>query len=161
MKRALLLAFPLALTAATPESNVSLRHGQWELTTRVTNIEFPGMPEERAAEMRETMLSQWQTQQRCITREEAANPAANLTDPNRGTENCAFSREVFSGGTINIASTCPGPDGSTTQSTVSGTYAATEVNAEFTAMIENGLQPMRMRGTLTGRHTGECERQGG
>lgn len=155
MKRLALLAPTVVLIFAC-SSGETLQPGNWELTTKMTDIELPGQPPAMAAQMKQAMTAQAQTQTRCITPAEAANPGGSLANPGGNAQGCTFSKQTFAGGAIDVAGSCPGPAGGTLQTTLAGTYTATEMNATITANVEGGPQPMRMRGTLTGRRTGDC-----
>jgi hypothetical protein len=163
MKR-LIAAAPLALLFACSGSSTTLQPGQWEMTSRMTNVELPGVPEQLAAQMRTAMLNQPQTQNRCITPAEAANPAGGMMNPSGSTEGCTFTDQTFSGGTIRVSGTCPAPGGrGSVRTSLNGTYTATTMEARLEAEVTAppggppGMpQTIRMQGNLTGRRTGDC-----
>lgn len=156
MKRLALLAPTVAIIVACSGGGASLQPGQWEMTTKMTDIEIPGAPPAMAAQMKQAMTAQAQTQSRCITAAEAANPAGNLASPSGNAQGCTFSKQTFSGGSIDVAGSCPGPAGGTMETTLAGAYSATTMDTRITANIQGGPQPMRMSGTMTGRRTGDC-----
>jgi len=156
MKRLALLAPTVALIVACSGGGSTLQPGNWELTTKMTDIELPGQPPAVAAAAKQQMGNQAQTQTRCITEAEAANPAGGMMSPSGNAQGCTFTKQTFAGGTIDVAGSCPGPGGGTMQTTLTGTYTQTEMNARITANIQGGPQQMRMSGTLTGRRTGDC-----
>ena len=163
MKR-LIAAAPLALLFACSGSSTSLQPGQWEMTTRMTNIELPGVPEALATQMRTAMMNQPQTQSSCISPEEAANPAGRMMSPSGNSQGCTFTDQTFAGGTIRISGTCPMPGGrGTMRNSLTGTYTATTMDARIESEVTSppggppGMpQTMRMQGSLTGRRTGDC-----
>lgn len=156
MKKLAILVPTVALIFAC-SSNTALQPGQWEFTTKMTDVELPGMPPEIAAQAKQAMASQQsQTQSRCITPAEAANPGGSLANPSGNAQGCTFSKQTFAGGTIDVAGNCRPPTGGTVETALTGTYTATEINAAITANVTGGPQAVRMRGTMTGRRTGDC-----
>jgi hypothetical protein len=114
--------------------------------------------------MRTAMLNQPQTQNRCITPEEAANPAGSMMNPTGDNQGCTFTEQTFSGGTIRVSGTCPAPGGrGSVRTSLNGTYTATTMEARLEAEVTSppggppGMpQTIRMQGNLTGRRTGDC-----
>jgi hypothetical protein len=161
MKKFLIAAAPLALVAACSGGggDVALQPGEWTMTTAMTDIEVPGMPEEMVAQMRESMGDQTNTETECISDEEAANPLQGMFSNNEMGENCDFGESSFEGGVININATCEAPGGQpgTATMAIEGTYTATTMDAEMSVNVEGGPMEMRMSGTMTGERTGECE----
>jgi hypothetical protein len=155
MKKLAILVPTVALIFAC-SSNTSLQPGQWEFTTKMTDIEVPGAPPAVAAQMKQAMASSAQTQSRCLTPAEAANPGGSLANPSGSAQGCTFSKQTFAGGTIDVAGTCRAPTGGNVETTLTGTYTATEINARIGANVTGGPQQMRMSGTMTARRTGDC-----
>lgn len=164
MKRLVLLAPSLALIAACSGGNNSIQPGQWEMTTRMTEIEVPGAPPEIANQMRTAMANQTQTQNRCITPEEAANPTRGMMNPSGQAEGCTFTDQTFAGGRILVSGSCPAPGGQgTVQTRLEGTYTGTTMETRVSAEVQAGAsappgmpRTVRMTGTMTGRRTGDC-----
>ncbi|MGZ8999364.1 MAG: DUF3617 domain-containing protein, partial [Allosphingosinicella sp.] len=160
MKRLVLWAPSLALLAAcSGGGSDQIQPGMWETTSRMTNVEVPGMPPAVAAQMKAQMASQAQTQSQCITPEQAANPAGKMLNQGGEAQGCQFSDSTFAGGRIKVRGTCPGPAGAGT-ATMSweGTYTATTMEGRITAQVEapaggaqGGPQTIRMSGTLASR----------
>jgi hypothetical protein len=165
MRKSLLWAPSLALLAAcSGGGSDQIQPGMWETTTRMTEIEVPGMPPEIAQQMKAQMQNQSQTQSQCITPEQAANPAGNVLNQGSDAQGCNFSDSTFAGGRINVRGTCPGPggQGSATMSW-EGSYTATTMEGRIRAEVQapagaaaTGPQTIRMSGTLSARRTGEC-----
>jgi hypothetical protein len=162
MKKLLALAPCTALLfACGGGSSVSLQPGQWETTVQFTNVEVPGAPEAQLAAMRQAM-SRAQTQSQCITQEQAANPMGNMMG--QAQQGCNFTRNTFSGGTIDVAGTCSPPGGAQATLTMTGSYTAdtitgninSEVRAPASAAAAGGPQQVRMSGTFRARRTGDC-----
>jgi len=155
MKKLAILALTVALIVACG-SNTALQPGQWEFTTKITDIEVPGQPPAMAAQMKQAMASQAQTQSRCITQAEASNMGGSLANPSGSAQGCTFTKQTFAGGTIDVAGTCQAPTGGTVATTLTGTYTATALDARIAANVTGGPQQMQMSGTMTGRRTGDC-----
>jgi hypothetical protein len=156
MKRFILIAPAVVLAAACSGNTGTIQPGQWETTTRFTSVEVPGMPEAMAKQVQSSMANQSQTQTRCITPAEAANPTGGMM----GSQNpagCNFSEQTFSGGVIRVRGTCPAPNN---QGQISmsweGSYTPTTMQGNLSTEITGGPQNMRMRGTITSRRTGDC-----
>ena len=164
MKRLVLWAPSLALLAAcSGGGSDQIQPGMWETTSRMTDVEVPGMPPAMAEQMKAQMANQTQTQSQCITPEQAANPAGSMLSQGEDAQGCTFSDSTFSGGVIRVRGTCPGPAGAGT-ATMSweGSYTATTMEGAITAEVqappgpEGGPQTIRMSGTLSSRRTGDC-----
>lgn len=160
MKKILMVAAPIALLGACSGGGGAgaLEAGEWTMTTEMTEIEVPGMPEEMVAQMREQMGEQTDTSTRCITEEEAADPGANLFTPEDADQDCEFTESVVEGGVINIAGTCEAPNGQGNATMgITGTYTATTMAAELSVNVEGGPMEMRMSGNMSAERTGDCE----
>jgi hypothetical protein len=170
MKRSVLLAVSVAAIAIVSGCNrgggagggAQLQPGQWEMVTQITNIEVPGAPPEMAEAMRAAAARQRQTQNRCITPQEAANPGASMMNAGQAT-GCNFTEQNFSGGTMRLVGTCQAPGGQGQVATrMEGTYTATTMEARITAEVTMANAPpgsprtVRSTGTLMGRRTGDC-----
>ena len=163
MKRLVLWAPSLALLAACSGGSDQIQPGMWETTSRMTEVEIPGMPPAVAEQMKAQMANQTQTQSQCITPEQAANPAGNMLNAGGDAQGCQFSDSTFSGGVIRVRGTCPGPAGAgTANMSWEGTYTATTMEGRITAEVQappgaqGGPQNIRMSGTLASRRTGDC-----
>lgn len=161
MKKILMAAAPLALLGACSGGGAgdgALEAGEWTMTTEMTEIEVPGMPEEMVAQMREQMGEQTDTSTRCFTEEEAADPGANLFIPEDADQDCEFTESTVEGGVINIAGTCQAPNGQGNATMgITGTYTATTMAAELSVNVEGGPMQMRMSGNMNAERTGDCE----
>lgn len=162
MKR-LILAAPLALLVACGTST-EIDPGQWEFTMRMTEIDLPGVAEPMATQMRQAMANQTQTQQKCITPEEAANPTGGMMSQGSDPRGCTFSEQTFSGGRIAATGQCPAPTGGgNVRITMTGTYDRTSMTTQVRTETPRppgapSMLPetLRVSGTMTGRRTGDC-----
>ena len=159
----LLTAGTALLLVACGSQSTTLQPGQWEMTTKMTEVEAPGMPEAVLAQMRSTMATQTQTRSDCMTQQEASNPAANIVNAGTQSGTCNFTESAFAGGNINVRGTCNGPSGpGSMQMSITGTYTETAIDGRISTEMRappgmpGGAQSIRVSGTLTGRRTGEC-----
>ena len=157
MKRLILLAPALLLLGAFADTQTgTIQPGQWETTTRFTSFEAPGIPEQAARDLQAHTIGQPQTETRCITPADAADPLGDMMGA-RNIQNCQFSEAIFSGGRIHVRGICPGSD---EQSPVSmlweGSYTDTSMDGNFTTEIMGDPPPMRMSGTIASRRIGDC-----
>ena len=157
MKRFILLAPALLLLGAFADAETgTIQPGEWETTTRFTSVEMPGIPENVAREMETRIAAEAQTQRRCITPEQAANPTERIVE-SADIEGCEFSEATFSGGRIHIRSTCPVPEGGGQMNlSWEGRYTETTMEGDLTTELTGGQQDMRMAGTITSRRIGDC-----
>ena len=159
MKKFLMAAAPLALLGAcSGGASDELQAGEWAMTTQMTEINVPGMPEEMVEQMRAQMDEQTDTSTRCISEEEAANPGANLFAPEDASEDCEFTNSTVADGVIDVSGSCQAPngEGSATMA-ISGTYTPTTMAADLSVNVEGGPMAMSMSGTMTAERTGDCE----
>jgi Protein of unknown function (DUF3617) len=155
MKRLVLLAPAVVLAAACGSNSSSIQPGQWEMTTRFTSVEMPGLPEAAAKQMQADLANRPQVQTTCITPAQAANPAGGMfsQDP----EGCNFTDQTFSGGVIRVRGTCQAPGGQgQMQMSWEGRYTETTMEGNLNAEVTGGPQNMRMSGTMTSRRVGDC-----
>ena len=153
MKRLALLAPAFLSLGAFAEDEIgTIQPGQWETTARFTSFEAPGIPDQAARDLQTHMVGQPQTETRCITPAEAADPMGAWN-----TRNCQFSEAIFSGGRIHVRGICPGAD---EQSSVSllweGSYTDTSMDVNFTTEIMGDPPPVHIAGTLMSRRIGDC-----
>ncbi|MEM8697237.1 MAG: DUF3617 domain-containing protein [Pseudomonadota bacterium] len=162
MKKLLMAAAPLALlSACSGGGSDGLQAGEWTMTTEMTEIEVPGMPEEMVEQMRAQMGEQSESTTRCITEEEAADPGANLFAPEDASQDCDFGESTVEGGVINIQGSCEAPNGQGNATmAIEGTYTPTTMEAELSVNVEGGPMEMRMSGNMTAERTGECTAEG-
>lgn len=143
----------------------SIQPGQWEVVMQVTSVDMPGAPPEARARVRAMPGQAPQTDRRCITPEQAANPARNLFGSGSPSPSCQFSDRTFADGVVRIRGACsqPGRDVGQAELAVDGDFTATNVEARLTvsAVAPNmsggsGTQTLRVNSILRGRRLGDC-----
>lgn len=141
----------------------AMQPGQWEMVTQVTSVELPGAPPEAQAQLR-AQQGQSRTDSRCITPEQAADPARDLVGSGQQSRNCQFSDRTFAGGVIRIHATCQQPGGpSRAEMSMEGRFTATTLEGTLTVNATGpnmtggpGTQTLRASSTVRGRRIGEC-----
>ena len=150
----LMLFTPVVMLVAACGNTYEVQPGQWEMTTRFSSVEIPGMPPAMAQQMQAQLANRPQVQTTCITPAQAANPAGGMFS--RDPQGCTFTEQTFSGGTIRVRGSCQTPGQGQTQMSYEGRYTQTTMEGNLTAEVSGGPQNMRMAGTMTGRRTGDC-----
>lgn len=142
--------------AAAEAANVRIEPGEWEVTTQLTEIDAPGMPE-AAQEMMREQMGRTTTYNHCITPEQAADPEAQMFGGD-DQQNCTYSEFDMSGGNMLIEASCQ-PEGMQGEMTMrmEGAYSPSEYDMTM-RMTTSGtpMGDMTMSGQTTGRRVGEC-----
>jgi Protein of unknown function (DUF3617) len=142
----------------------AMQPGQWEMVTQVTAVDMPGAPPEAQAQLR-AQQGRAQTDRRCITPAQAANPTRDLVGSGPQSRNCQFSDRTFGGGVIRIRATCRPPGGGVSRAELAmeGAFTETTLDARLTVSAVGpnmsggrGTQTVRASSTVRGRRIGEC-----
>ncbi len=167
MKYLSLLAIGIAAIAITACSRGpdQRQPGEWETQITLKTVEIPGAPQQMIEAMRARGAT-GQTGRECLTAERARDPLAEMRRMLTQGEGarCNFSDQVFSGGTIRIHGTCPGPSGQgSAEVALDGTFTETTLQATMTVNAQGagvvpipGATGMRMVTEMRGRRIGEC-----
>lgn len=142
--------------ARAEAANVRMEPGEWEVTTQLTQIDAPGMPE-AAREMMREQMGRSTTYNHCITPEQANNPEAEMFG-GEDNQDCTYSEFNMSGGNMLIEASCR-PEGMEGEMTMrmEGSYSPTEYDMTMN-MTTTGtpMGDMTMSGETTGRRIGPC-----
>jgi len=142
----------------------AMQPGQWEMVTQVTAVEMPGAPPEAQAQLR-AQQGRAQTDRRCITPAQAANPTRELVGSGPQSRNCQFSDRTFAGGVIRVRASCRPPGGGVSRAelAIEGGFTETTLEARLTVSAVGpnssggrGTQTIRASSTVRGRRIGEC-----
>jgi hypothetical protein len=151
-----------------PSGAQQMQPGQWEMVTQVTSVEAPGAPPQAQAQLR-AQQGRSQTDRRCITPEQAANPTGDLVGSGPQSRSCQFSDRTWAGGVIRVSATCrqPGGGASQAQLAMEGRFSATTLDATLTVSATgpnmsggSGIQRVRASSSVRGRRVGECPARG-
>lgn len=154
----------VAITAACSRGADQRQPGEWETAVTLKSMEIPGAPQQMA-EMMRGRVGQTQTGRECLTPEKARDPMGDMRRMlSQGSgQNCNFTDQTFSGGTIRIHGTCPGPNGQSGEVSLEGSYTETTLQATMNVNIQGapgasipGATGMRMSAEVRGRRIGEC-----
>lgn len=157
-------AAPAAGAAPAPSGARAMQPGQWEMVTQVTAIEMPGAPPEAQAQLRAQQGGS-QTDRKCITPAQAANPTRELVGSGVQSRNCQFSDRTFADGLIRIRASCrqPGGGGGRAEMAMEGGFTATTLEARLTVSAVGpnmsggpGTQTLRAISSVRGRRVGAC-----
>jgi hypothetical protein len=139
-------------TGAQPMSAASLgiKPGKWQTTIQVTDLKMsgpavagmPAMPKPAPVTM--TM---------CMTPEQASKGPGELLKNAKA--DCTATRNVYSGGKLDVAMTCKMPGGDTMSTKTSGTYSPTEMTTD--AEVEmTGRMSMSQKVHTEAKRIGDC-----
>ena len=132
---------------------IKLEAGEWETTTKITQIEVQGLPKAAAQKAAGTNT----VTRNCITPAEAARPDANILS---GTKdgNCTYQRFSMAGSKIDAAMTCSprGLPGKMAM-TLEGDYSSTAYVLDMAMKADlPGSMAMDMKASVSGKRIGEC-----
>lgn len=139
------------------------RAGQYENTVELIDFEVPGLPPQQAEAMEATMANvSGQSSTSCLTQAEAdkgfEEPIRKMTE-NNGAMRCQFGRFDVDGGKIDAAMTCKGPQGLTSDITLTGTGSAEATSMQMKMVQKAAMIPggeMRMEMKMNSRRLGDC-----
>lgn len=140
---------------------VEIKPGQWENTVEFVDIEFDEsqLPPEAQAflvPMLEAMKGQVQTNNNCVTPEEASKPQAEMFSGNEDAD-CEYTKFEFSGGDMNMAMTCNDPGSGTAKITNTGTYKEDSYDMQMKVELDDEqMGTMTITANAKGKHVGEC-----
>lgn len=137
---------------------VELEPGRWETTIKVSDAKLGGVPLPQGA----NPLAEGRTNVACISKEQAANPDANIFAGDQP-QGCTYDRFAMSGGKIDAAVNCAVPGQPARMSmTMAGEYSGTSYRLVTDSRITGGgpgLPPgaaITSRAEITGRRLGDC-----
>lgn len=133
---------------------IALTPGNWDYNIRFTEFDMGGDLPPDARAMVQGMMAKPITISHCLTPEEAAkNDATAFTG--EAMKDCTISKFDRSGGNIDMAMACIS-DGMTRNMTMKGSFTATSYTLAMDQSMTGGPAPMTMKGTMTGKRTGDC-----
>lgn len=139
--------------SAAAGSTPSLKPGQWETTTEMLEMKMEGAPTAANEAFKPTRT----VTRHCVTPNQASAAVPNFEPPQHGGR-CDIKRRNWSGGTIDMAMTCSGPNGEGKAEIAStGRYDDDRFTMDNrTAMTgPNGVRiDSRMR--ISGQRVGDC-----
>ncbi len=150
----------VVLTNASPEEvaqqgGSGLRPGMWETKVEIQSAAIGGMAEVTREQAKAQGRDVDQVRTACVSEEEAKRPVGDMITGETGGK-CTYRHYRTEGGKVDLALSCPGPDGKEAMTLkASGTYAADAVALD-TEMTVGGAGGMRMKSKTTMHRTGDC-----
>lgn len=148
------LAIAGIATLAVATSAWAIEPGNWEATSRMTDITLPdGLPPQAASMMRDILGGEGITAQNCITQEQLDTAPERMFQETNG--DCQYTEFDMSGGEIHAVAQCEGDQG-TMHMTMNGTYTDTTYAMTMQMQGEMPMGPMTMTFDVEGRRLGAC-----
>ncbi|MWV28510.1 DUF3617 domain-containing protein [Aurantiacibacter rhizosphaerae] len=140
--------------AAIATSAYAIEPGNWEATSRMTDIQLPAsVPPQAADMMRQIMGGEGTTVQNCVTQEDLENSPERVFEETNG--ECRYTEFQMAGGTIHAVAQCDNDQG-TMNMTMDGTYTDTTYSMTTSMQGDMGMGPMTMTFDVTGQRLGPC-----
>ena len=161
MRNTIVLGLAAVALASCGGNSSEMEAGKWEMTMTIDSFDVPQAPEEMKG-MMEAMAGQSQTQETCVTEEQAAKGwAGNREQLVADAEGCEAEEFEAEGGTITARLTCTGDTpGANMTMAMDGSYTADTVNLTVESNISDEQLPGgtgTMKMSLVGKRVGECD----
>ena len=133
-----------------------LRPGKWQASVTIEQMAMPGMPAQMNEEMK-AMAGRTQTQESCLTPEEAKRPSERMFTGDD--KNCRYDRFTMADGKIDALMKCSA-GGSSQTMTMAGTYSGDTYNMRMTTQSSGGRggqAAMTMKMRVDAKRVGECD----
>ena len=162
MRNLIVLSLSAALLAGCGSNSSSeMEAGKWEMTMTIDSFEVPEAPEEMQG-MMAAMAGQSQTQETCVTEEQAAKGwAGNREQLVADAQGCEADEFTAEDGTITARLTCKGDTpGANMTMAMDGTYTPGTVDMTVQSNITDEQLPGgegTMKMSLSGKRVGECD----
>lgn len=131
---------------APPVSSVTLRPGEWELTTEVVEMNIPGLP----AGVMPKEAMQKTTLKTCLKPEQTGKPDASFFSGQKN-PNCTYEGFEMTAGTVKGTISCPSAQG-TQKMTLTGQYQP----ESYDMRMDMESERMTMKMHTAGKRLGEC-----
>lgn len=146
------------LEASGAADQTRLRPGQWRLVNTITNVEMGGVPQQVAAMARRNMMAT-RTLERCVSKEEAARPTAEMFGGD-ATAACKYESFELGDGRLESVMRCTPPQGGTVVTRMTGSFTPDEYSVESAmeadATVEGKKQTMKVAAKTVGKRIGDC-----
>lgn len=154
----------VSLKDATPEEvakagkgATQLNPGQWETIIKIVSVDLPGMDAGMAKGITGKMIGTETKSSQCISKEQAAEPSAEMLAGANGSENCKFETFDIKGGTLSLKLACGkvGEAGAMVM-TSSGPYGGDAYTLDTNMTIASPVGQMKIKATNSAKRVGEC-----
>ena len=134
-----------------------LNPGQWETVIRIVAVELPGVDGAMSKGITAKMVGQETKSSQCISKEQAANPSAEMLAGANGTENCKFETFDIKDGTLSLKLACGkvGEAGAMVM-TSSGPYGGDAYTLDTNMTMASPVGQMKIKATNSAKRVGEC-----
>ncbi len=140
--------------AAAGGTGSFLKPGKWQASATVEQMSMAGMPPDMAEKMK-GVSGKTQTQETCLTPEQAKNPSAAAFAGED--KNCRYDRFTMANGKIDAVMKCSG-GGATQTMTMAGTYSGDTYNMRMKTDASAGSKGgMSMAVRVDAKRIGECD----
>lgn len=132
--------------------------GQYRTTIKVTDFSIPGMPAERAAQMKGMFGDTGKTIEYCLTKADA-DKGFEEVNKRAAQGDCTYDRFSASGGKIDAKMTCKTAQGMTMAYEMQGTFSSTASQMSMksdTSMPGMPGRGMHMEAEVTNQRIGDC-----
>ena len=140
-----------ALVAVPAMAAETIRAGQWETHTAISDVSMPGAPPGLA----EMMKGKPQTHRHCVTPEQATAGPKELFAKSEG--QCQFTRFNMAGGKIDTVMQCKQRQGATMNGVVKGSYTPTSYKTTTRLEMTGPQGKMVMLSSGSGKWLGPCK----
>lgn len=153
----------VSLTNATPEEvakagkgATQLKPGQWETVIKIVSVDLPGVDFAISKGITQKMVGQETKSSQCISKEQAANPSAEMMAVN-GAENCKFETFDIKGGTLSLKLSCgkAGETGAMVM-TSAGPYGGESYALDTNMTMSSPVGQMKIKAMNSAKRVGEC-----
>jgi uncharacterized protein YceK len=154
----------VSLKDATPEEvakagkgATQLNPGQWETVIKIVSVELPGVSAPMSKGITAKMVGQETKSSQCISKEQAAQPTADMLAGANGTNNCKFETFVIKDGTLSLKLACGkvGEAGAMVM-TSSGPYGGDAYTLDTNMTMASPVGQMKIKATNSAKRVGEC-----
>lgn len=141
-------------TIAVASSAWAIEPGNWEATSRMTDVQLPGdLPPQAADMMRGMFGGEGMTTQSCVTQDQLDNAPERIFQETNG--ECRYTEFDMSGGQLHAIAQC-NTDQGTMDMSMDGSYTDTTYDMTMSMRGDMGMGPMTMTFDVTGRRLGPC-----
>lgn len=132
--------------------------GKYRTTIKITDFSIPGMPADRAEQMKGMFGQTGKTIEYCLTKADA-DKGFEEVNKRAAQGDCSYDRFSASGGKIDAKMTCKTGQGMTMAYEMQGTFSSTASQLSMksdTAMAGMPGKGMHMEATVTNERIGDC-----
>ena len=128
--------------------------GLWESKVTIQEMNIPGIPQQYAAKMKQTMAEHEQeASKHCLTEADVKKPKEDFFGADKS---CRYDHFTMGGGKIDVAMVCQ-HEGTTQNMNVSGSYTPTTYSTDMSMNGAGGKeQGMSMKMHVDAKRVGEC-----